>query len=144
VIKVAIIRWRDPAGLTHRGFWPGLWADEDLWTEDREGMTVYETETAVVAEANVPGVPADRVDVSFEDGVLTIKAEHQETEEQKKKKKTVYRQAREARYLYSTSVPCPVKADKIDAEVKEGVVKVTMPKAEGSKPKKIKVRAAAK
>ncbi|MBL7159007.1 Hsp20/alpha crystallin family protein [Candidatus Microgenomates bacterium] len=92
----------------------------------------------------MPGIPTDKVDVSFEGGVLTIKAEHEETEEEKKKKKTVYREARRARYYYTTSVPCPVKSDKIDAEVKDGVVTVILPKAEGVKPRKIKVREASK
>jgi HSP20 family protein len=139
-----IIKWQDPFALMPRASWPNFWTDEDFWPEEREGLTVYEEDKQIVAKANVPGIPADKVEVSFEDGVLTIKAEHRESEEEKKKKKTVYRQAREARYFYSTAVPCPVKADQIDAEVKDGVITVTLPKAEGAKPKKIKVRAAEK
>lgn len=141
---MAIIRWKDSLAFSPRTFWPSFWRDEDFWPEEREGLTVYETDEEVVAKANVPGIPAEKVEVAYDAGVLTIKAEHEETEKEKKKKKTVYRQAREARYFYSTSVPCPIKAGKIDAEVKEGVVTMTLPKAEESKPRKIKVRQASK
>jgi len=141
---MAIIKWQDPLRLMSRSFWPSFWSDEDFWSEERGGLTVYETDDEVVAKANMPGVPADKVDVSFEGGVLTIKAEHKETEKDKKKKKTVYRQARQARYYYTTSVPCPVKSDKIDAQVEDGVVTVTLPKAEGARPRRIKVRKASK
>lgn len=141
---MAIIRWQDPFSLTPRSFWTNSLLDEDFWPEEKEGLTVYETDNEVIAKANVPGIPAEEVDISYDAGVLTIKAEHQETEEEKKKKKTVYRQARLAKYYYSTSIPYSVKTDKIDAEVKDGVVTVTMPKSEGTKPRKIKVKKASK
>jgi len=139
---MAIIKWQDPFSLIPRSLWPSVWADEDFWPEEREGLSLYETDNEVVAEANVPGIPADKVEVLFDSGILTIKAEHKETKEEKEKKKTVYRQARQARYYYTASIPCPVKPDEISAEVKDGVVIVTLPKAEGAKPKKVKVKAA--
>ncbi|MBN1263384.1 MAG: Hsp20/alpha crystallin family protein [Candidatus Pacebacteria bacterium] len=141
---MAIIKWRDPLNLVPRSFWPSFWPEEDFWPEEKEGLTVYETENEIVVKANVPGIPADKVDVSFDGGILTIKAEYEEAEEEKKKKKTVYRQARAARYYYTASIPCPVKTDKVEAEIKDGVITVTLPKAEGTKPRKIKVRQTAK
>lgn len=143
---MAIIKWRDPFALFPRWTWrwPTLWEEEEWWPEEREGLTVYETDDEVVVKAIVAGVPADKVDVSIEGGTLTIKAEYEETEEEKKKKKVVYRQARKARYLYTTSMPCPVKADKAEAVVEDGVVTVTVPKEEVAKPKKIKVKAKSK
>jgi HSP20 family protein len=124
--------------------WPSLW-DEDDWLIDiNQGLSVYETDDNVVVKANIAGVPADKVDVSVEGGVVTIKAEHQETEEEKKKKKAIYREAREAKYLYTTTIPCPIKADKAVAEVENGVLVLTLPKEEQAKPKKVKVKAKSK
>lgn len=135
---MSIIRW-DP--ILPRGFarWPSV-LDED-WSTDQEGLTVFETDNDVVVKAQVAGVPADKVDVSVEGGTVTIKAEYKETEEEKKQKKVVYRQAREARYLYTASLPSPVKAQAARADVKNGVVTVTLPKKEEAKPQKIQVKA---
>lgn len=144
---MALIRWQDPFALLPRWTWwrwPALWEEEEWWPEEREGLTVYETDNEVVVKANIAGVPAKKVDVSIEGGTLTIKAEHEETEEEKKRRKVVYRQARKARYLYTTSIPCPVKADKAEAVVQDGVVTVTIPKEEAAKPKRIRVRTKSK
>ena len=143
---MAIVRWKDPFGISPRWTWrlPSLWEDEEWWPETKEGLTVYETDHEVIVKANVAGVPADKVDVSIEGGVVTIKAEHEETEEEKKKKKVIYRQARKARYLYTASLPCPVKVDKAEAVVQDGVITITVSKAEAAKPKKIKVKAKSK
>lgn len=143
---MAIIKWQDPFSLFPRWTWrwPSVWEEEEWWPEEREGLTVYETDDDIIVKANVAGVPANKVDVSIEGGTMTIKAEHEETEEEKKKKKIVYRQARKARYLYTTSIPCPVEADKAEAVVQDGVVTVTVPKKEAVKPKKIKVKAKSK
>ncbi len=137
---MAIVRW-DPMALS-RDFWrmPSMF-DEDWWSDVEQGLTVYETDNDVVVEANVAGVPEDKVEVSVEGGTVTVKAEYETNEEEKKKRKVVYRQARQAKYLYTTSLPCPVKADKADATVENGVLKLVLPKAEEVKPKKIAVKA---
>jgi len=140
---MAIVKWQDPFSFWGKSL-PSLWSDQEIWPASEQGLSVYETDNEVVAEANVPGVPAEEVDVSYEAGVLTIKAEHEETKEERETKKTVYRQARQAKYYYTTSVPYPVNADKIKAEVEDGVVKVTMPKSAEAKPRKVKVKKAVK
>ncbi len=117
--------------------------EDDNWpmVKVTEGLDVYETDTDVVIKAAVPGIPADRVDVTFEDGVLRIKAESKETEEEKKAKKVVYRQQKMSYFDYTTTLPRAVKGDKISAEVNDGVVIIKAPIAEAAKPKKIAVKA---
>lgn len=139
---MAIVRW-DPFSLPRlvsRTPWP---FEEENWLETEEGLSVYETDEDLIVEANVPGVSEDEIDVSIESGVITIKAEHKEKEEEKKRKKVIYRKAMQAKYLYTTSIPCPVQANKAKAELKNGVLTITIPKAEEAKPKKIAVKAKA-
>ncbi len=136
---MAVIKW-DPLSLARAwGRLPVL--DEEGWLEADEGLSVYETDNEVVVEANVPGVKPKEVDISLEGRTLTIKAEHKETREEREKKKVVYHQARQARYIYSTTIPYPVEAGKVEAVLKNGVLTITLPKAEEARPKKIAVKA---
>ena len=136
---MAIVKWEP---ILPR-WWRMPWLDEEDWIEYEEGLNVYETDDELVIEAYVPGVSEDEIDVSIEDNVIRIKAEHKEDKE-KKKKKVVYRQTAQASYFYSTTIPCPVKTDKAEAVLENGVLKITLPKAEEAKPKKIAVKAKAK
>ena len=117
--------------------------EEDGWPAVRvtEGLDVYETDKDVVIKAAVPGIPADKVDVTFEDGVLRIKAEAHDTEEEKKAKKVVYRQQKMSYFDYTTTLPRAVDGNRIVAEVNDGVVTIKAPIAEAAKPKKIAVKA---
>lgn len=123
-----------------------VFEDEDNWPEVRvtEGLDIYETDSDVVVKAAVPGIPADKVEVTFEDGVLRIKAKTEETKEEKEKKKVVYRQQRMSSFDYTTTLPRAVDANKISAEVCDGVVTVKAPIAPQAKPKKISVKTKAK
>lgn len=119
------------------------WDEEDNWPMVRmtEGLDVYETESEVVVKAPVPGIPADKVDVTFEDGVLRIKAHVEETKEEKEKKKVVYRQQKVSSFDYTTTLPRAVDGNRISAEVNDGIVTVKAPIAQEAKPKKIAVQA---
>lgn len=136
---MAIVKWEP----VFPRWWRMPWLDEEDWVEYEEGLNVYETDDDLVIEAYVPGVSEDEIEVSIEDNVVRIKAEHKEDKEEKKKK-VVYRQTAQASYLYSTTIPCPVKTDKAEAVLENGVLKITLPKAEEAKPKKIAVKAKAK
>ncbi len=120
--------------------------DEEAWPQVRvtEGLDVYETDSDVVVKAAVPGIPAEKVEVTFEDGVLRIKAKAEETKEEKEKKKVIYRQQRVSFFDYTTTLPRAVDGDKISAEVSNGVVTIKAPIAEAARPKKITVRAKSK
>lgn len=131
--------------LSRMFFRPMLWEDDQFETPEltmTEGVDVYEEDDRVVVKAAVPGVPADQVEVTFEDGVLRIRAKFEEAEEEKKKKKTVYRMDRVTSYDYTTTLPRPVDGESIAAKVDNGVVVVTAKIAEAAKPKKIEVSTA--
>lgn len=131
---MAIVRW-DP--FRHLSAWP-RWIDEFENTADAQrGFRVRETDKDIIVEAVVAGVPAENVDVSIEDGVLAIKAEVKEEESKKGEYK-----ASSYQYYYTTALSGG-QWDKTEADVKDGIVTVTIPKTEAARPRKITVKAKA-
>jgi HSP20 family protein len=103
-------------------------------------IEVSETEDALEVKASLPGVKPDDVEVSIANDVLTVKAAHQEQTEDKKR--DYYR--REIRYgsfHRALSLPVSVDADKAAAKFEDGILRLTLPKAEALRPKQIKVGA---
>ncbi|HUW24016.1 MAG TPA: Hsp20/alpha crystallin family protein [Patescibacteria group bacterium] len=135
-----IIRWEPLNSGRQLWRWPTFFAEEELPSAVTEGLDIFETEDAVVVKAPVPGVPPDEVSVTFEGGVLRIQARHEEGEQERKERKTIYREQRLTSFVYSTTLPRAVDPEKINAEVKDGVVTVTAPIATTAKPKKISVK----
>ncbi len=140
---MAIIRW-SPWGGFPKVDWrlPSLWEDEEEWPEltVTEGLDVYETSDEVVVKAAVPGVSEDKIEVTFEDGVLRIRGKAEETKEEKEKKKVVYRSQRMTAFDYTTTLPRAIDAEKIEASLSDGVLTVSAPIASSAKPKKITVK----
>lgn len=135
---MALIKWKSQYPV-----WPSFFDDDVVrWPDlsDSSQMDVYETEDAVVVEAAVPGVSEDKVEVTVEGNILTITASHDETQEEKDKKKVVYKSSRQTSFTYSTSLPRTVQASKAEAEVQDGIVRVTVPKTDEDLPKKISVK----
>lgn len=133
-----LVKWKPSS------YWPTIFDDEDLWSwpsiSEETGLNIYETDDDVVVEAAVPGIPEEEVEVTVEGNVLSITARHEETEEEKGEKKTVYKSSRKSSFNYSTSLPRIVNSDEAEAEVENGVVKITIPKTEEEKPKRIEVK----
>lgn len=115
--------------------------EDENWPQIKvaDGLDVYETDSDVIIKAAVPGIPADKVDVTFEDGVLRISGKVEENEEEKKKKKVVYSNRKMRMFDYTTTLPRAVKSDDIRANVEDGVVTVTAPIATEARAKKIEV-----
>jgi len=100
---------------------------------------LYQTEDAVVVKLAVPGVHPDNIQVTVANGVLTIRGEVKE--EKDEKQKTYH--LRERRFgSFSRSVSLPIQADteKAVAEFENGVLTLTLPKAEAAKAKTISVK----
>jgi HSP20 family protein len=105
-------------------------------------VEVSETSDGVEVKALLPGVRPEEVDITVSNGVLTIKAEHREEKEDKKR--DFYR--REIRYggfQRSLRLPNGVDADKADASYENGVLRLQLPKSEALRPRQIKVGSAA-
>jgi HSP20 family protein len=109
------------------------WFD-DFDEQSPKGLKIRETDKSLIAEAVIAGVPAKEVEVEIEDGILTIKAEKTEKKETKNEYKSSNYQ-----YYYTCALTGGIW-NKADAEIKDGIVKVTIPKTEVIRPKKIIVK----
>jgi HSP20 family protein len=106
-------------------------------------VDMYQTDDAVVVKSPVPGVKAEDIDINITGDVLTIKGETK-AEEEVKEDSYIRRERRYGSFTRSLSIPVPVVADKATAEFENGVLTLTLPKAEEIKPKAIKVKAKGK
>ncbi|WP_424042542.1 Hsp20/alpha crystallin family protein [Methyloceanibacter sp.] len=89
--------------------------------------------------AELPGMDEKDIDVKFADGVLTIKGEKREESEEKQK--DYYRSERRfGAFQRSFRVPDGVEADKIAANVKDGVLTVLLPKSDDAKKREKKIQ----
>lgn len=101
------------------------------------GLAVSEDEKNVYIEAAVPGVDGKDVDVTFNKGVLTIKAEKKEEE----KGKTYHRRAARS-FFYRVALGDVDRKAEPQARYKNGMMTVTFAKVPEAKPRKIAVKAA--
>jgi len=141
---MAIIRF-DPFIQLQRQFFQPLIEDDD-WPEltMTEGLNVYEEGGNVFVEASVPGIPEDKLEITYEDGVIRIKGRAEEKEEEKKRNRVVHRMQRISSFDYSTYLPRPIEDKKIEASLKNGVLTIKAPIAEAAKAKKIPVKTTTK
>lgn len=101
-------------------------------------VDIYETEKDIVVKAEAPGVDKKDIAVDINDGVLTVKGERKNTEEVKEDK--FYRKERVyGKFQRSFHLPEGTDYDKINADFKDGILTVTIPKAETRKSKRITV-----
>ena len=114
----------------------------DFWTSEQEWLPpfdVSETENEIIVKAELPGMDVKDIDIALTDGLLTIKGERKlEKEDKKENYHRIERQF--GSFSRSLNLGEKVKADGIEAAYKDGILTVTLPKAEESKPKKIEVK----
>lgn len=101
-------------------------------------LDVYENEDAVTVRLEVAGMKKEDFDISLHDGTLTLSGERKsESEEQAGES---FRSERVfGAFSRSIQLPSAVKADQVTAEYTDGVLTITLPKADEAKPKKIAV-----
>lgn len=104
-----------------------------------QGLNLYETEEAIVAEAALPGVNEDKIDVSIDEGIVRITATSEEKKEEKDKRRYFMTSMAQS-YNYSFRLPQNVLSDEEPkAELDNGVLHLTFQKIQKAEPKKIKV-----
>lgn len=103
----------------------------------RPAVNIYETQEGYVLEAELPGVNKDGLTVSLEGNLLTLEGRRAapvlaETE-------SLYRETSDADFRRVFEVDPAIESGKISARLEQGVLTLTLPKAEAAKPRKIAV-----
>ena len=102
-------------------------------------VEIAEQGDAIVVKAEVPGCKADEIEISVVGNTLTISGEKKQSSEQKEKgyyhSETVY-----GSFRRELELPTEIDAGKVEAECKNGVLSITLPKAEVTKAVKVKVK----
>jgi HSP20 family protein len=103
-------------------------------------IDMYQTDDEVVVRAALPGFKADEVQINVTGDVLTLRGELKQQEE-KQERAWHMREQRWGSFERSISLPTEVTADKAVADFENGILTITLPKAEEVKPKTITVKA---
>jgi HSP20 family protein len=103
-------------------------------------VNIAETDDSYSITADLPGLSKDDIKVTYQNGVLTIQGERKEEKEENNKKNWHRMERVYGMFERSFRLPMPVKAEQVQAEFKDGVLKLTVPKAEEAKPKQIEVK----
>lgn len=100
---------------------------------------IYENDNEIVIKAELPEVKKGDVHVAIENNVLTIRGERKFSEETKQEN---YRRVERSygEFMRSFTLPSFVDATKVNADFKDGVLRVTLAKREEAKPKQIEVK----
>lgn len=100
-------------------------------------VDIYETDDALVLTADMPGVRAEDIETDLRDNQLTISAQLRPLDG---KWKSVYQEYQPGHYWRQFRVGQQIDQTRISAEYKEGVLRLTLPKSENARPRRIQVR----
>ena len=102
----------------------------------RPNLELSETESDYKVSVELPGLKAEEVEITVDQGMLTIRGEKRR-EERKTQGGVEYSERAYGNFVRTIQLPRTVAADKIAANFKEGVLTVTIPKGEESRPRRI-------
>ncbi len=119
----------------------------DDWMTPLKGVNmpttdVYTKENELVVEAHLPNFDQKDINIQIEDGALIVSAERHEKEEDKGKKYVVRESS--SSFYRRIALPKRADADKIDAQLNDGVIKVRVPLTPLPEPKKIAISSKSK
>jgi HSP20 family protein len=146
---MALVRWepfRELAALQNE---MGRWMNQlagGVGTTPGNGQSstwlpavdVWETDSELVLSFDLPGIPEEKVAVELDDSVLTVSGERERMQEHSSER--FYRfERRFGQFSRSVTLPAGIKEDEIQANYKDGVLEIRVPKPEEQKPKRIQI-----
>jgi len=100
-------------------------------------MSLWETESGVVLEFDVPGVKSDQIELSIERGVLSVRVDRKAPEVQNQK---WLDERRYGQFERAVSLPESIDPGSVDASLEDGVLKVTLQRKAEAQPQKIMIQ----
>ncbi len=142
---MTLIRWKPATdvlngfdGMFDRYLRGGIF-DESVTSAWLPAVDILERENEYTVNIELPGVNKDDVKITVENNVMTVRGEKKM--EKESDEKNVHRTERTyGSFQRSFTLPTHVKSDKIEASYNNGILTVTLPKAEEAKPKEIEVK----
>lgn len=110
---------------------------QDLFGGWSPALDLYQTNDNVVAVLELAGMRKEDIEISLHDGMLTISGERKRSSSNGEKAERTERYV--GSFRRSISLPVQVDANKVSATYRDGILTVTLPKAEEAKPKRIEV-----
>jgi len=103
-------------------------------------VDVYEDADVIVIKTDLPGVGQDEIDIEMNNDMLTIRGERK-FDDEARRDKYVRVERQYGAFQRTFTIGIPVEPDKIKAVFKNGILELTLPKAEITKPRKVQVAA---
>lgn len=104
-------------------------------------LDVRETENEYSVEASLPGVRPEDIEIQVTGDTLTIRAQTRQEREQKQGENMLMRERRVGSYYRTLTLPTPIDAEHVQAQFENGILRLTLPKAQQARPRRIEVRA---
>lgn len=120
-------------------FLSGSARQAQLFTGWTPALDLYQNNDNVVAVVELPGMRKDDIEISLQDGILTIGGERKKAHSDGNGESATRTERFTGKFRRSITLPTRVDANKVNATYKDGILTVTLPKAEEAKPKQIQV-----
>ena len=138
--NTAAHQWNDDFDNLFQGFFrPMQWAGEEARQGLAPRLDVVERENEFVVQAEMPGITRDDIEVTLENGILTISGECRNEKEESNGGRLIRQERQYGKYVRSLRLGKDVDEKKVKANYKDGILELTLPKSEEVKPKKINV-----
>jgi HSP20 family protein len=115
--------------------------DVEMWPSKRvmPSLDLFETDDALEVRMDIPGIDAKDIEIQVSGNVLTISGERKA--EREEKGKTYHRIERQVgAFSRSVTLPCLIREEPVDAQYRNGILTVRLPKTEEAKSRKITVK----
>ena len=129
---------RDDVDRLLEGAFPGFTQDAEVFADWTPALDVYQDKDQLFVKAELPGLKKEEIEISLLDGTLTLTGERKQ--ETTHEEGATFRSERFfGKFRRSVVLPVPVDSSKVKADYKDGILTVSLPKAEEAKPRQIQV-----